>query len=155
MTDVELPLESPPQAALTVQELDALIAKLSDYRKLLDERKLETSRITADADRLEAKLMSALGEMGRSSYKAPFGTISVTNKWRVNLPTSDEEKMQLLEYFRTEGVYERMVTVNSNSLNSYYMQAWEAAKERGEGMDFKMPGVGDPKLNKILSFRKV
>lgn len=139
---------------ITVDEFDGLVEKLANFRKTLDEKKLETKVIADEADALERKLMAYLEENNRTSYKSPNGTVSIMHKWRVNLPATDEDKAALFEHLRERGLFERYATVNSNSLNSLFLQDWETAKERGEGMEFKMPGVGEAKLNKVLSFRK-
>lgn len=139
--------------SLTIEEFDALVAKLKDMRAAYDQAKKVASDINTECERLENKLLFTLEETNRTNYKSPFGTISIMHKWRVNNPQTEEDKAALRDHLESRGLH-NMLSVNSNTLNSLYMQDWEAARERGEGMEFKMPGIGEAKLNKVLSFRK-
>lgn len=140
--------------SLTVEEFDDLVKKLKILRESYDQAKKVASDINTECERLENKLLFTLEETNRTNYKSPNGTISIMHKWRVNNPQTDEDKAALFAHLQERGIFERFATVNNNSINSLYMQDWEAARERGEGMEFKMPGIGEAKLNKVLSFRK-
>jgi hypothetical protein len=142
--------------SMTVAELDKLV---SDMFSLKNEIELEEEKISEKRKKLEgmkAQCVLALKEHGRDNYKTPAGTIGITEKWSVNLPQTMDDKKALFNHFKEKGpeILWRYATVNSNALNSYFLAEWEAAKERGEGMGFTLPGLQEPKLFETLSMRK-
>ncbi len=161
MEQLPLGLEKPvdgaqqePRTPVTVQELDALIAEIAAKREVVDEKKTELSTLNKELESLEFKAVNYLKELGRKSYKTEDGMITRVEKWRVNIPTTPEAKNAMFEYFKARELFDKYATVNSNSLNSYYMEEWDAAKQRGEGMDFNIPGIEPAKLTEIISFRR-
>lgn len=141
---VDVPSEA-PKKPITVEQLDALIALLfqkkeeaKELEKLVTAKNVEISKVRAD-------ITAALKELGREDYKAAAGSVKLKTTWRVNLPQSDEDKQKLFDWLKERGIFNKYATVNSNSLNSLYMAEWEAAKKRGEGMEFEIPGVPQPK----------
>jgi hypothetical protein len=142
------------EKSVTVKELDSMIESLFKGRKEIeeDEEKVSEKRVKLEA--LKAKIVITLKEHERESYKSDFGTVTVSEKWRVKLPDNDLAKKELIEHLRERGLFEKYVTVNSNSLNSLFMADWEAAKKNGLGMEFKMPGISDPSLFETLHITK-
>jgi chromosome segregation ATPase len=131
---------------VTVSELDQLLATYSEREKEkeeLDERLTEKNKELAT---LLGRITAYLKDLNREEYDSPIAKIQIKNKWRVNLPTELDDKRQFLAYLKEHGLYEKMVAVNSNSLNALFMAEWEQAKEKGEGMTFSMPGISAPKL---------
>jgi hypothetical protein len=46
-----------------------------------------------------------------------------------------------------------MISVNSQTLNSFAKKELEAAKETGD-IDFKIPGLGEPTLTEMIALRR-
>jgi len=139
-----------PKKPITVEQLDALIALLfqkkeeaKELEKLVTAKNVEISKVRAD-------ITVALKELGREDYKAAAGSVKLKTIWRVSLPQSDEDKQKLFDWLKERGIFNKYATVNSNSLNSLYMAEWEDAKMRGEGMEFEIPGVPQPKSFQTL-----
>lgn len=148
------PPDGAPMSQVTVQQMDKLMADLMEQRRKAEEAKKAAALVNTEVARLEGQVVMALHSLDRENYKCAAGQVSLVRKWRVSNPVTDEDKVRLFEHFRERGIFLKMATVNSNSLNSLFLADWEAAKERGEGMDFKMPGVGEPKLHEMLQVRK-
>ena len=141
---------------VTVQTLEELAEQMSVLRAEIDEDKKALSEKNGLLEEIEGKFLAHLKELGKTSYKSNFGTISKVEKWRVNLPDTPEAKEQLFAYLMEKGL-KSMLTVNSNTLNSYYMQEWEQVKASGDAeaaMSFTVPGLKEPKLHETISFRK-
>ena len=141
---------------VTVQGLEDLAEQMAILRAEIDTDKEALSEKNGLLEEIEQKFLAHLKDLGKSSYKSNFGTISRTEKWRVNLPDSDEAKQQLIGYLREKGL-ESMLTVNSNTLNSYFNREWDAVKENGdpeEAMNFTLPGLKEAKMYESISFRK-
>lgn len=142
--------------SMTVAELDQLVLEAFTLKAEIEVDEEKVSEKRKKLEGMKAQCVLALEEHGRDNYKTPAGTIGTTEKWSVNLPQSQEDKKALFTHFKSKGeeVLWKYATVNSNSLNSYFLAEWEAAKERGDGMGFTLPGLQEPKLFKTLSMRK-
>jgi hypothetical protein len=141
-------------ASVTVAELDDLVRQIFDKRLVIEEAEAVVSGHNKELAKLEEKAVVYLKELGRDNYRTEWGTVSILEKWRVNLPQTDEDKQAFFQYLREKGLFDRLATVNSNSLNSLYMAEWAAAQEEGKGMEFSIPGIGAPKLFEALGKRK-
>lgn len=139
---------------ISVKEMDALVESMFKKREEIDAQKEVLGKLNEELQSIEAQALAALKTLERDNYRSPLGTVSIVEKWRVNLPQTEEDKRALFEHLNSRQIFFKYVTVNSNSLNSLFLADWEAAKQQGRGMEFKMPGVGDPKLYETLSLRK-
>ena len=144
---------TPPQK-VTVEELDLLVSDIFTKKKEIEASELVTSGLNKELAVLKGRAVNYLTELGREDFKSPYGNVSISQKWRINMPATDEDKAALFDWMRERQIFDRYATVNSNSLNSLYMAEWEDAKKRGEGMTFSMPGIGEPKLFTDLGMRK-
>jgi len=141
---------------VTVQTLEDLAEQIAVLREEIAVDKAALSEKNELLEETEQNFLNHLKELGKTSYKSNVGTISKVEKWRVNLPDSPEAKEELQAYLIERGL-KSMLTVNSNTLNSYYMQEWEIVKESGDpeaAMNFSIPGLKEPKLYETISFRK-
>jgi hypothetical protein len=138
----------------TVKELDDLVEAIFDQKAKIEEMNEAVSKENVALQRLEAKAVAYLEELGRETYKTARGTLGVKENWRFNLPQSDEDKLKFFNYLREKGVYDKYATVHSSAYNAFCKAEWEAAQAEGKGMDFSLPGVPEPKLYKGLTTRK-
>ena len=139
--------------SLTVADLDALIIKYFDT--IQGEKKKAEDALTAvniSIQGMESRLVSALKALNRRDYKHPRGTVRIDNQWRVNLPANDLDKSLLFDWLKKKGIYDRMATINSTSLNSLWRQEREAAikEDPAAAVTFNLPGLGAPKLFEAL-----
>ena len=139
---------------VTEQDLDNSIASFFELEAEIDAAEDLIKPKKKTLEDLKAQIAGHLKELNRKTYDSPAGRFTLVQKWRVNLPETLPDKLKLLDWLKEKGIYEETVTVNSNSLNSLYMQEWEAAKRNGEGMDFSIPGIGEPKLYETISKTK-
>lgn len=142
------------EKSVTVEELDSMIENLFKSRKEIEDDEAKVSEKQAKLDALKAKIVLTLKEHERSSYKSDFGTVTVSEKWRVKLPENDIEKGKLFDHLRERGLFNKYATVNSNSLNSLWAADREAAMKNGQGMEFTFPGIGEPSLFETLHITK-
>ena len=140
--------------SISVNEFDAIIAEIFERKAEIEDDKEKLTEKQNKLDQLKAKIVLALKETDRDSFKSPYGTVTISERWRVSLPSEDVDKAALFKHLEERGISMKYLTVNSNSLNSLYMADWEAAKIAGEGMDFKMPGVSEPTLFEDLRITK-
>jgi hypothetical protein len=147
-------MPKPKGEDITVEDLDTLIAKIFETEKIVDEAKAVMGKMNISLESMKAQAAQYLHALKRKDYQTPYGTVSITQKYRVSMPQTDEDKAALFQWMRERGIYDKYATVHAQALNSLYMAEWEAAKRSGEGMTFSLPGVGEPKLYETLGMRK-
>jgi hypothetical protein len=139
---------------VTVEFLDSQVRALAELRGAADAKQALLTEVNKQITALEQQIAVTLKELGRTNFQAPVGTVGITRKWRVGLPQSKEDWDALVGWMEARGISDEYLTVNSISLNSLYTKEWEAAKKRGEGMEFTIPGIAEPKLFETITFRK-
>jgi hypothetical protein len=154
MNDLNEGLPAEPKHVPTVKELDELVEQIFAQREKIEEMDAAVTVENKILAALEKKAADWLDELGRDKFQSPKGTVYVQEKWRFNLPQTDEDKKLFFDWLRAKGIFDKYATVNSNSYNSLLLAEWEAAKEAGEGMHFSVPGVPEPKFNRLLGVRK-
>jgi len=139
---------------VSVKELDELCKSMADQRAKIAEIESVLTEHNKELQRLEAKAVEYLDHLGRDSYKSPNGAIGFREQWRFNMPASPEAKQEFFNHLKEKGIFEQLITVHSQSLNSYARGEMKLAEEEGTIMEFKIPGLEAPKLYKSLTFRK-
>ena len=142
------------EQSITVTEFDALIEKAFELKDLHASQKEAAAATWEEFERLQGKIVMALKEQERDTYASPRGRVTISEKWRVKLPVDDAAKEQLFKHLTERGIFMKYATVNANSLNSLFMQDWEAAKRIDGGIGFLMPGVEAPTLAETLHITK-
>jgi len=142
---------------VTVEQVEELALKIKTKRTEKEEKAAILSACNKELDDLEQEAVRILKEMGKTSYKSEHGTLTKTVKWSVTLPKTEADRAEFFAYLKEKGLFEGMVSVPSPTLNSFYMQEWEASKDPSDPMaalDFRIPGISEPKSYEALSFRK-
>jgi hypothetical protein len=142
---------------VTVQQLEELCKQMRELDDEIEKDKEALSEKNKKYTQLEAQAAQWLKELGKGSYKSNFGTVIRQEKWRVNLPQTPEDRDAFFGWLKERGLFEHMITVNSNTLNSLYMKEWEVAKESPDPVDaltFSIPGIPEPKLHETVSLRR-
>lgn len=143
-------LETP---AMTVVDLDKIIEDMVELEKKIEAKEKEVTELNKEMNRLKFRAADYLNEIGRPEYSSPKGKIEFKIEWRVKMPQTDQDKINLFNHLKEREIFEKYATVNSNSLNSLYKADWEAAKARGEGMEFRMPGIEAPIPDRVPKFK--
>ena len=138
---------------VTVEQLEQLCELIRAQREKAEEAKKAYSDENTKLEQLEMRLINVLKDLGKDSYKSNVGTFSVSYRTSVRVPQGDD-KFKFFEWLKERGLYDGIVSVNSQTLNSLYRSEFDRAKEEGRLDEFKIPGIGDPTINPILSFRK-
>ncbi len=145
------------QAQYTIEDLERLSREIRDMREKVAELKKPYTDMQDELDAKEALAIGILKELGKKSYQGEAGTITRVESYRVNLPNSPEDKAAFRAFLEERGDFDRLLTYNSNTVNSYYMQEWENAKQSDDPTDalnFKIPGIQEPKIRETIQFRK-
>ncbi len=142
-----------PLEETTVGELENLCSKIAEQRNICDEASSKLKTENQNLDALEIRLMETLSALNKDNYKSNVGTFSITHRTSVRIPQGDDREA-FFGYLKEIGAFDALITVNSKTLNGWYSKQFEAAKDSGNVMDFRVPGLGEPSISEHLSFRK-
>lgn len=136
---------------VTIGGLEDLSAQIAAQRDVIDEmsaaKKLEEKKLYS----LEQKMLATLEAIGKSSYQAKVGTLYISNRKSVKVPATPEDREAFFNYLRERGIFEKMITVHSATLTSYYNAEFDEAV--AEGRDLEIPGIGEPTITQSIGFR--
>lgn len=138
---------------ITISEMDNAVDSLSELKKQVSFLQGEIDAKNYQIREIEEKLMSYLEYFGKDKYVAKNCTIDIREHTSVRIPATEEQKEEFFNYLRSqsEDLYRRMATVNSRSLNSYYKQELDIARD--EGRELSIPGLDPHKIYKKIYIR--
>lgn len=136
----------------TIKDFEDLAQQLLEVRDKIDALNVEFKKLGEEELAIETKLTALLDAAEITSYKAKAGTVISSTVQSVSVPKG-EEKQKFFSYLKEVGIYDEVVSVNSQWLNGYYKKEMEAARERDD-VFFEIPGLGVPFTKTRLSFRK-
>lgn len=138
---------------IVMGDFQALCKKAWEQRSRVDEMARLQSIESGILEELKAKVLAYMEQYELEKIHVPgCGTLSQINRFTVTVPKGDN-KLEFFEYLKVNGTFEDMATVNSMTLNSWFKEKMDEALAEGN-IDFKIPGLSDPKMNKTLGFRK-
>lgn len=143
---------------LTMTEMDALIVENQKLWTDYEEKKKISSEAFHKAEESDAKICQALKDAGKTSFKVDgLGTITIVQTESVTTPKSNEDKKKFFKYLRETAGDEVMftyMTVNSQSLNSWYKKKVEEVANAGNLLGFQVPGIDAPTMKESLRFNQ-
>lgn len=139
--------------SVTVEQLTAAVTKLDEIRGKKNLLAAQLSEVQASLDQAESEALALLKEANLPNFRGPDGLISVVHRTSVKVPKEPTDRERFFQYLRERNLFDSMITVNSQTLNAFYKQELELAKERGES-DFALPGISGETIVETISFRK-
>lgn len=137
----------------TIQTLDRLCEKFADLKGRADALEDQAKSFRDMANEISAEIMALLTESKKTSWQTPIGNFILSNRFTVPTPKDPEQKQAFFSYLKQKGIFEDLVSVHSQTLNAWYRQELDAALDKGD-VNFKVPGLEDPKYVQTLSIRK-
>lgn len=138
---------------VNLQEMNELGAKIAHLREEESKAAAFKKGITVELEKAEERATQILAENGLKNYRSPSGLMSLAFLTSAKTPKTPEDKSALFEYLKSIGRYDDMVSVNSQTLNSFYKERLELAKEQGLS-DVEIPGVTEVTVLARLSFTR-
>ena len=136
----------------TLKEVDELVTKLAEHRRTKDDLESKKKLVNVEIDTLETRIIALLTEAELKTFQGQAATVTVTERMSVKVPRDPESREAFFNYLKDKGMFESLITVNSQSLNKFYKTEEEVAVQNGE-IDFKIPGLEQPTVYPDLSFR--
>ena len=150
--DAEKELADSP---VSLEQMDLLIKSYLDKRDQYEEAKRLSTEKYHEYEGAEHKIVAALRSAGKKTYKLDgVGTFSLMFKEVVATPKSTEDKVRVFSWIKDkygEDVLTNMLSINHQTLNSFYNQEAEKADDRSL---FEIPGLASPTVMESASWRK-
>jgi hypothetical protein len=143
-------------ASLSMAEFDSIGMELFAINETIDDVEATLKGLQEQKKALVEKIIYVMKESGKTSYQIGGKKLILSQRATVPTPKTREEKEAFFNYLMSthgEDVYWNYLSVNSQSLNSFYKAEREAAVEK-QDMDFKIPGIGEESIMSTLSVRK-
>lgn len=139
--------------SITIEQLEQMAAEIARQRECVEKIKKEKQAQDKILDELELKFIEALRECGKEKYQSEVGTLYTSHRLSYRVPKTPEQRASFFEYLKQNGDFDNLITVNSQTLNSYCKEKFELAKQAG-AEDFEIPGLEPPEVCEVLGFRK-
>lgn len=135
--------------SVEVKDFENYCEKMYEQRDLVAKRKEELKEEERKLDKMKSKIISYLEDFGKTKYLTKKGTVLVQEKFSVRVPKDPEAKAAFFAWLEEKGIKDQITTVASPTLNSLYKQELEAS----ENPDFRIPGIEEPTVYKLLQLR--
>ena len=95
----------------------------------------------------EQELLSIMEAMDIKKFDGSIGKISVLETEYVNNPATEDDKKAFFDYLKKEGIFDEMVSVHYQKLNSFFKTKMQEAIDNQEPLN--IPGL-EPKQRKEI-----
>lgn len=133
-------MEEVVDKTITVKELQEQIELSFKLRKEYERAKKESDKAYAEFQNASMKAANMLANLELDKFHTPSGTFSYTYQESYRVPKSPEAREKFFNFLREKGVYDEMVSVNSQTLNSFAKTEEKNALDEGI-FDFQIPGI--------------
>lgn len=141
--------------SITVEEMNKKVEEIRAKEAEYEEAKKVSTKLGYEVDALYEQVGQMLLDLGQDSFKTPLGTVSLRKRTSFKVPKDEESRTAFFNKLKEMGVFEGMITVNSNTLNSFLKAEYEAAEARGEDMvTYRFDGIEPPTTSVTASLRK-
>jgi len=128
-----------------------------DQKGVVDGIKDQLAQANAKFTKIKAEVEKAMEDAEIEKQHIPgFGTLYRRRKFSVKIPKTPEDKKAFFDWIadnKGEDVLFSLQSIASATVNSLYKEELAIAKEEGN-VDFKIPGVGKPKVYYDISMTK-
>ena len=138
------------------------MAQVTEYQekiKVIKTLRAESAMLKAQRDeveeqqeKIEEEIKEMLTEDGQTNFTCEEGTVYLSFISQVSMPKTSESKEQFYNFLKEKGLYDDMVSVNSQKLNGFYRKEKEAAETAG-ALFFSMPGIESANTVTRIGFR--
>lgn len=145
------------ESTITVAQLEEHAEKIRKKREEKSAQEEIVSKLSAELEELNERAVLMLQELGKTSYPAEAGRMQCREEWSVKQPETEEDREKFHGWLKEKGIYEKVLSINSQTLKALYKQELEAVKASGDpiaALDFQLPGIKEAKCFVKLSFTK-
>lgn len=137
----------------TLKDFELLSQLAFSLRREVDHYEDLANAKKAELTQLQLKMQALLEEAELDSFKSSEGTIYINERKSFKIPVEPENRAAFFEYLKSQGAYDALVSVNSQTLNKFCNEEMDRALKNGD-VTFKIPGIGDPAIFREVRMRK-
>lgn len=143
---------------VTTEELDKRVEVMRQAQAEYDEKSTVSKEAHFKLEQAKKEVLELMTKANKSTYHVEgLGKVSLAERLSVSYPKDLERRKEFLDFINAqygeEGVL-TYLTVNSNTLNSFYKKEFEHAKENGDPSEFSIPGLPEPTASLTVRFTK-
>lgn len=139
---------------LKLEEFNRLGKAYFDQRAKYETAKALANEEYARLESLERQVMTAMEEHDMKSAKIPgCGGLTLKINTSYKIPRTAEDREAFFDYLKSKGIFDQMISVNSQTLNSFAKAEFEASLDEGN-VDFKIPGLSDPVISTSIAMKR-
>lgn len=127
---------------VSVQVLRSKVDQFLTLKKKIKDQEAIVSDLNKELLPVTAELNEIMEAMDIQRFEGSLGKITRVKIDYVSNPATEEQKEQFNEYLKEQGLFDDMVSVHHQKLNSFYRDQLEQAIEKGE--ELIIPGL-EPK----------
>lgn len=136
--------------------LKLLKSKSDELLRLFAEKeaaKTAADEATSAYEVVRREMAAMLQAAGVESLEHDGRLIYLRTRTSVRVPKTEQGRETFFNYLEHKGILKQMMTVHSNTLNSWYQSEYELAAERGD-QDFSIPGIDEHTERVSLEVKK-
>jgi hypothetical protein len=150
MEQIDMEFEAPDVSKTTIAELTEFCKSIVLKREEVEEFKKQYQEKNTELDKLEARMCETLEALGLTSFDFGQGEVQKRIRTSVRVPHGPERD-EFFNYLREKNAFDALITVNSQTLNSWYKREVDIAAQSGQV--FNPPGLGLPSGNISLAIK--
>jgi hypothetical protein len=120
--------------------------ELFDLDAKIEVEESKVKELKAQAEVMKDSVMAIMKKYKKDKYPVTgCGTIKISKKWSWKIPQNMEAKEKFFKFLKKKGIFMELVSVNSQTLNSFCKAELEIAKQRGD-VDWNPDGLEAPNM---------
>lgn len=137
---------------VSITDLKDRVDRLAILRADYQAEKSRLSGLNETIEDLEREITRIMETAGLERFDGEDVAVFLKEKTSVKVPRDNESRAAFFNYLREQGVFEEMISVNSQTLNSWWKQEVEAL--RLKGLPDTVPGLDNVTTYYDISVRK-
>ena len=138
---------------ITITQLDGFQAEILEAKLRYENLKKASGEAFGEMKSMQTKMIAILGELDRTGHKSKHGSVSFYYPERYKIENKEVFFKFLKDSFEPTAVL-NMLTVNSQTLNSWAKSYVEEAEDSDGLGEVAIPGVASSTGDPIMSMRK-
>jgi len=142
---------------IAVADIEYSIAYCFRLKESITELKKQLSSLEAELEEKQMHISELLISLEKDSYHSNAGIFSFREVESFRVPKDDLSRELFFNFLKDRGIFDQMITVNSQTLNAFAKQEIEAHKSAGnieEVIDYIIPGIEKGQAYRRFTMRK-
>lgn len=135
--------------------LRQLAEKLASIKLIIEEKKTALESLQKTFTELSSQFVRSMQSLDMTSVKMCDFNFYIHETISVKTPKTQEARSAFFEFLKSEGIFEDIISINSNTLNSLYKSYAEKALTENNVLEYIMPGIEPPSTFTSLRMKSI